>query len=168
MLRSVLAAVRRNAIASLALTVAVLALAGGAYATLRLPAGSVTNRAIANHTITPGKLNTSRAESFGGYVRDWAIVDSAGQVTASNREAGNGGPAGAPAGFYAIVWNSGKSTVDRIKRCVPEVTVQGSPAFSAPGAFATAVIDSASGVDVHTYSASGTAAPEGFYVVVVC
>jgi hypothetical protein len=44
MLRSVLAAVRRNVIASLALTLAVLALAGGAYATLRLPAGSVTNR----------------------------------------------------------------------------------------------------------------------------
>jgi hypothetical protein len=168
MLRSVVAAVRRNAIASLALTVAVLALAGGAYATLRLPAGSVTNRAIANHTITPGKLNTRAAGSFGGYVRDWASVNSAGQVTASNREAGNAAAPAAPDGAYGIVWHAGKSTLDQINRCLPEVTVQGSPAFSAPGAFATAVIDAANGVDVHTYSASGTAAPEGFYVVVVC
>jgi hypothetical protein len=168
MLTSVLAAVRRNAIASLALTLAVLALAGGAYAALRLPAGSVTNRTIANHTITPGKLNTSGAGSFGGYIRDWAAANSAGQVTASNREAGNAGAPGASAGFYAIVWHAGKSTLDRITRCLPEVTVQGSAAFSAPGAFATAVIDSGSGVDVHTYNASGTPAPEGFYVVVVC
>jgi hypothetical protein len=164
----VLAATRRNAVASVALTVAVLALAGGAYATFRLPAGSVTGRAIANHTITPGKLNLTAAHSFGGYVRDWAVVDSAGQVIASNREAGNAGAPAAVAGTYGIVWHAGKSTLDQIRGCLPEVTIQGSPAFAAPGGFATAVIDAGSGVVVHTYSSSGTAAPEGFYVVVVC
>jgi hypothetical protein len=165
-LTSALAALRRNAIASLALTLAVLALAGGAYAALRLPAGSVTNRAIANRTITPGKLNTRGTGSFGGYVRDWASVAAAGQIVASNREAGDGSAVAAQ-GQYAITWNAGKAGLDPIGRCVPEVTVQGSTASAAPGAFATAVPQGAA-IIVHTYSASGAQAPEPFYLVVIC
>jgi hypothetical protein len=167
MLRSVLAAMRRNAVASVALTVAVLALAGGAYAALRLPAGSVTNRAIANHTITPGKLNVTAAHSFGGYIRDWASVNSAGQVTASNRNAFNAAGNGPQAPTYSIGWFATRHLNDRIGRCVPEVTVQGSTAFSAPGGFATAV-PQANTIDVHTYNASGAATPEPFYLVVIC
>jgi hypothetical protein len=162
-----LAAVRRNAIASLALAVAVLALAGGAYATLRLPAGSVTNRAIANHTITPGKLNTSGARSFGGYVGDWASVNASGQVVASSRQTQNDG-ASAVNGLYAISWHpAGSTALDRIGRCVPEVTVQGSTAFPPPGGFATA-ITKGNAILVETYSASGVSTPESFYLTVIC
>jgi hypothetical protein len=168
MLTSVLGAVRRNALASVALAVAVLALAGGAYATLRLPAGSVTDRTIANHTITPGKLNVTAAHSFGAYIRDWASVNADGTIAASNRRAGNGAGGGPQSPFYAITWAATRQSSDPIGRCVPEVTVRGSTALSVPGAFATAVAGKGGFVTVHTYSASGVPTPEAFYVVVIC
>jgi hypothetical protein len=167
-MRTLFAHVRRNAVAYVALFVA---LGGTSYAAIRLPAGSVNNRVIANRTITPGKLNTSAAHSFGGYVRDWASVSAAGQVVASNRRAVNLS-ADAGAGAYGIAWVTGKAghSTDPIQRCVPEVTAQESLAISPPipGAFATAAIDRSGAVGVATYNASGVETPEPFYVVVVC
>jgi hypothetical protein len=61
---------RSNAIAYLALFVA---LGGTSYAAAYLPAGSVGNRQLRNHSITPDKL--SRTE-MGGYVRAWVSVNS--------------------------------------------------------------------------------------------
>jgi hypothetical protein len=72
---------RSNTIAYLALFVA---LGGTSYAAVNLPAGSVGNRQLKNHSITPNKLNPG---SIAGYVRDWAQIDPTGQITASQPRA---------------------------------------------------------------------------------
>lgn len=165
MLTSMLAAVRRNALSSLALTVAVLALAGGAYATSRLSANSVSTRQIVNHSITPAKLSYGQ-RTFGGYVRDWASVNATGTIAAGSPGAANGGSS-LPS--YAVYCHSGNK-VQRIGSCVPEVTAQGAPTSAgvqAPGAYATAIVAENS-VLIRTYSASGVQTPEAFYLTVTC
>lgn len=72
---------RNNAIAILALFIAV---GGTSYAALGIPAGSVGNRQLRNHSISPNKFQRS---SIAGYVRDWAQIDAAGKVTASRPRA---------------------------------------------------------------------------------
>jgi hypothetical protein len=72
---------RHNAIAYLALFVA---LGGTSYAAVNLPAGSVGNRQLRNHSISPIKLNRS---SIGGYVRYWARVSADGELIASRPRA---------------------------------------------------------------------------------
>ena len=69
--------IRRNAIALLALFVA---LGGTSYAAVNLPAGSVGNRQLKNHSVSPIKLDRG---SIAGYVRDWALIDENGQLVAS-------------------------------------------------------------------------------------
>jgi hypothetical protein len=73
--------VKTNAIAYLALFIA---LGGTSYAAFRLPAGSVGNRALKNHSVSAVKLDRS---SIAGYVRDWARIDSTGRITASRPRA---------------------------------------------------------------------------------
>jgi hypothetical protein len=73
--------VKSNAIAYLALFIA---LGGTSYAAIRLPANSVGNRALKNHSVSAVKLDRS---SIAGYVRDWARIDSNGRVTASRPKA---------------------------------------------------------------------------------
>ena len=63
--------IRSNAVAYVALFVA---LGGTSYAALKLPANSVGNRQIKNHSITPNKLDPSK---IGAVVRYWAVLDSA-------------------------------------------------------------------------------------------
>jgi hypothetical protein len=72
---------RSNAVAYLALFVA---LGGTSYAAFRLPAGSVGNRALKNHSISPIKF---QRDKIAGYVRDWATVDTAGHISASRPRA---------------------------------------------------------------------------------
>lgn len=76
-----LAHARANAIAYLSLFVA---LGGTSYAAVSLPAGSVGNRQLRNHSITPVKLDRS---AIGGYVREWARVSASGRLIASRPEA---------------------------------------------------------------------------------
>ena len=57
---------RSNVVAYVALFVA---LGGTSYAAVNLPAGSVGNRQLKNHSVTPIKLDPG---SIAGYVRDWA------------------------------------------------------------------------------------------------
>ncbi|MGI8428221.1 MAG: hypothetical protein ACR2OB_02720 [Solirubrobacteraceae bacterium] len=76
-----LAHARSNVIGYLALFVA---LGGTSYAAVNLPAGSVGNRQVRNHSITPIKFDRS---TIGGYVRYWAKIDSAGEITASRPRA---------------------------------------------------------------------------------
>jgi hypothetical protein len=166
MLAFVLAAIRRNALAALALAVAVLGLAGGAYATFRLPANSVSTGQIVNHSITPAKLRFTQ-KTFGGYVRDWAVVSANGTIAAANTQAGNfaGGTPGGP--VYAIAWSIGTST-QIIRNCVPEVTVEAPLAPGAqPGAYATAANDK-DAIVVRTYNAAGVPTSEPFYLTVTC
>ncbi len=75
--RKLLASLRQNTIALLALFVA---LGGTSYAAISLPRNSVGARQIRNHTITPDKLNAS---ATGGYVLDWAQIDHVGHVLSS-------------------------------------------------------------------------------------
>jgi hypothetical protein len=72
---------RSNVVAYVALFVA---LGGTSYAAVGLPAGSVGNRQLKNHSITPIKLDRG---SIAGYVRDWAQIDAAGQITSSDPHA---------------------------------------------------------------------------------
>ncbi len=72
---------RSNLVAYLALFVA---LGGTSYAAFRLPAGSVGTRQLKNYSISPIKFARSQ---IAGYVRDWATVDTAGQVAASRPHA---------------------------------------------------------------------------------
>ncbi len=87
--RKLLAYVRQNTIALLALFVA---LGGTSYAAINLPGNSVGARQIRNHTITPVKLNAS---ATGGYVLDWAQIDRNGHVFSSR-----------PKGATTPSWNS--------------------------------------------------------------
>lgn len=72
---------RSNVVAYVALFVA---LGGTSYAAANLPAGSVGNRQLKNHSISPIKFQRG---SIAGYVRDWAEVDQTGQVVASRPRA---------------------------------------------------------------------------------
>ena len=78
---------RSNVVAYLALFVA---LGGTSYAAISLPAGSVGNRQLKNHSISPIKFERG---SIAGYVRDWAEIDPSGQLVAS-RPAGASGRLG--------------------------------------------------------------------------
>ena len=68
---------RSNVVAYVALFVA---LGGTSYAAISLPAGSVGNRQLKNHSISPIKFERG---SIAGYVRDWAEIDPNGQLVAS-------------------------------------------------------------------------------------
>ena len=80
-MNKVLNHLRNNVVAYVALFVA---LGGTSYAAVNLPAGSVGNRQLKNHSISPIKFERG---SIAGYVRDWAQIDAAGQIIASDPEA---------------------------------------------------------------------------------
>jgi hypothetical protein len=84
----ILGHIKSNVIAYLALFVA---LGGTSYAAIKIPAGSVGNRQLKNHSVSPIKLQTS---SIAGYVRAWAQIDSAGTIVASRPRA------------HLVTWNS--------------------------------------------------------------
>src|ERR1700761_3328619 len=69
--------IKSNVVAYIALFVA---LGGTSYAAVRLPAGSVGNRQLKNHSVTPIKFSQS---PIAGYVRAWAEIGSQGQILAS-------------------------------------------------------------------------------------
>jgi len=69
---------RSNLVAYLALFVA---LGGTSYAAVNLPTGSVGNRQIKNHSITPIKFDPSRIK---GSLRYWAVIDGNGRVLESS------------------------------------------------------------------------------------
>jgi len=68
---------RRNAIALTALGCSLLALAGGTYAAVSLPAGSVGTRQLRNGSVTPSKLDR---RLLGGSIRAWANVNTSYQL----------------------------------------------------------------------------------------
>jgi hypothetical protein len=72
---------RSNLVAYLALFVA---LGGTSYAALKIPAGSVGNRALKNHSITPIKFDRTQ---IAGYVRYWAVIGSGGEILGSRPRA---------------------------------------------------------------------------------
>ena len=97
---------KQNVVAYLALFVA---LGGTSYAAIRLPTGSVGNRQIRNHSITPIKFDRN---TIGGYVRMWARVSADGKVLASRPRATvvNWFPAGSQFLGGKLHWNTGVSS----------------------------------------------------------
>jgi len=152
---------RSNAIAYAALCLSTLALAGGAYAAMSLPANSVGARQIRNHSIDPVKWNP---RTIGGSVHHWAQVDAQGKiVSSSSRAKDNGIP---PDGGYLISWSDTFSA-----RCIPIVTVLGPSAIlGAASGFANARVVGGhpTRVLVTTYNPQGMPTPAAFSVVVVC
>ena len=93
-MRKLVLHIRHNTVAYLALFVA---LGGTSFAAVE----------IANHSITPVKLNR---QLFGGYVRAWASVAASGRVIASTGGVKVGVQTSAPAGDYAIHWRTTPTT----------------------------------------------------------
>ena len=79
---------KSNLIAYIALFIA---LGGTSYAAIRIPGGSVGNRQLKNHSVSPIKLERS---SIAGYMRDWVQINSQGQITGSRP------------GAHLITWRS--------------------------------------------------------------
>lgn len=104
---------RANAVAYLALFVA---LGGTSYAAINVPAGSVGNRQLKNHSITPLKLDPNR---IAGSVRHWVHVSATGRILASS------GPVhvSASAGAYQVTWKDAYWGDRYASRCMPVVTV---------------------------------------------
>jgi hypothetical protein len=73
----ILGHVKGNAVAYVALFVA---LGGTSYAAISIPAGSVGNRQLKNHSVIPIKLDTT---NFAGYMRDYVQITSQGKIAAS-------------------------------------------------------------------------------------
>jgi hypothetical protein len=167
----ILGHVQGNVIAYLALFIA---LGGSSYAAVNLPAGSVGERQLRNHSIDPVKLNP---KFIAGSVRAWAIVGSGGKVIA-----GGGGPrvtADAPyPGAYEVRWSTRFNP-----RCATTATVDSShspttqtvvvPGNSSVPITAGYVVSYSSGgkpsaTFANTFNAQGQLTPLGFDVAVVC
>jgi hypothetical protein len=159
--------IRHNAIALLALFVA---LGGTSYAALNIPAGSigtselhngaVTNKKLANASVTPAKFD---GRAIGGSVRHWAHVSQLGQILGGGKGArASGGP------IYQVSWGDRFSS-----RCAALVTPAGN-AGASPIADTTGVAVIQPGtargstvVNVTTY-VGGTATAAPFYIAVIC
>lgn len=145
----ILAYLRSNAIALLALFVA---LGGTSYAAYSLPAGSVGARILRNHSITPVKLDPRFTAAF---VRDWAVIDGNGHVMASHPRARTFGFGGT--GMGTVTWRQrprsgcfGLATVNDVSPGFAQV-------FGNPGQ-----------LGVQTYGLSGRLAPATVAVAVLC
>lgn len=172
---------RRHVIAYLALVVGLLSMGGAAYASFKIPNGSVGERQIKNHVIDPVKWDQAYVT---GFVRRWATISPSGGLlsTAPNGQATRLGP-----GQYVVTWGDAFASW-----CAPEATVIGGsatrPATGTTGptgptgatgtasngvapAYAEARIIQRSGestlVAVQTFS-HGRAADEPVSVAVIC
>jgi hypothetical protein len=161
-----LAHVRHNAVAYLALFVA---LGGTSYAAFSLPAnsvgtqqlrrGAVTNTKLANGSVTPAKLDSAE---INGSIAMWARVSAAGVVVSSRPRARTVG--------WNSVFHSGKISWGRAipTGCFSLATVDG----LGSGGFATvATLNQPrppAFVVVATFSTTGQSAAEPVNVAVIC
>jgi hypothetical protein len=162
-MRHVLAHLRANAIAYLALFVA---LGGTGYAATRLPAGSVGARQIKNHVIQPVKLDR---RLIGGTVRMWASVSAAGKVLAGGAGMAVSQVSGVPGDYVANPRKGSKLAVPR--KCSAVASVDQNP-DEVPGYAEADVSTFPSGVPwqlfVSTYAPDGHRESLPFDVVVIC
>ncbi|MBV9713881.1 MAG: hypothetical protein JOZ64_00760 [Solirubrobacterales bacterium] len=163
--------IRANAIAYLALFVA---LGGTGYAAYSLPAASVGERQLKNHSIDPVKFDP---KFIAGTVRAWAVVASNGRVVA-----GGGGPkvsADAPyPGAFEVRWGARFPSVCGTTGSIDsshsptteQIPVPGNAAASFSAGYATAYSSGGrpSATFVYTYDQRGQLTPLGFDVVVIC
>jgi hypothetical protein len=160
--------VRRNAVAYLALFVALggtsyaaVRLAPGSVGTVQLRNGSVTGKKLANATVTPRKLDP---RVIGGSVRHWAQIGANGAVEGSS---GKLHVSGIPAqGGYVVSWSDTFSN-----QCAAIATPAGSPLILGPSSgYANTHLAGAhpTEVFVDTYNAQGQPSPAAFSVAVIC
>ncbi len=160
----VISHVRANTVAYLALFVA---LGGTSYAASNLPANSVGNRQIRNHSIDPDKLNPRYIR---GSIRIWASVAASGRAVAGGRGV-KVVPQGSVAGDY-LISPSTRSSIATPRRCAAVASVD--DRSSVPG-YADAAVAVASRTQrprwqivVNTYSSAGTPASLPFDFAVLC
>ncbi len=105
---------RRHVIAYLALTCALLSMGGAAYASFKIPNGSVGERQIKNHVIDPVKWDTTYVT---GFIRRWATISPSGAILST---APNGQSERLSTGQYVVTWGDAFGGW-----CAPEATVIG-------------------------------------------
>jgi hypothetical protein len=121
MLQKLVLHARGHAIAYLALTCALLALGGAAYAAIQIPPGSVGERQLKNHVIDPVKWDTAYVT---GFVRRWATVGANGAI-ASTSPGGQSTRTGT--GTVVVTWGDAFAGW-----CAPLVNVIGGSATRPP------------------------------------
>jgi hypothetical protein len=180
MARNLVEHVRRHAIAYLALACGLLSMGGAAYASFRIPNGSVGERQLKNHVIDPVKWDQAYVT---GFVRRWATIGPSGAIlsTAPHGQSERLGP-----GQYVVTWGDAFGGW-----CAPLATVIGGSATrpktgttgptgptgttgptGSSGAYADARVVTRSGestlVAIATYNATGQPADEPVSVGIVC
>jgi len=98
MTRNLVEHARRHVIAYLALAVGLLSMGGAAYASFRIPNGSVGDRQIKNHVIDPVKWDTIYVT---GFVRRWATISASGGLLST---APHGQAERLSTGQYVVTW----------------------------------------------------------------
>jgi hypothetical protein len=160
-MRKALNHLQHNVVAYIALFVA---LGGTSYAAINLPAGSVGNRQLKNHSITPVKLDR---RYINGTVRAWAEVNANGKVASSSSKVtvklgiGAQGP-----GFYLVSWSGVTPPTNR--GCFSLAGING---LGGAGSIQTSLGGTNArnrSVFVHTYGAQGQFLAQPFYVAVIC
>lgn len=150
-----LAYIRANAIALCALFIA---LGGTSYAAIAIPAGSVGNRQLKNHSVTPVKLDGGRTA---GYVADWAQIGDNGVLLEARprgaRILGWNGTPNSPGIGGSIQWKNRLSNT-----CIPMVSVD------QPSADAVPVSANLNGPVNRPYVSIHEVAPRTVNVAVIC
>jgi hypothetical protein len=184
MTRNLVEHARRHTIAYLALACGLLSMGGAAYASFRIPNGSVGERQLKNHVIDPVKWDNAYVT---GFVRRWATLSPSGALlsTAPNGQAERLGP-----GQYVVTWGDAfggwcapLATVIGGSATRPATTTgptgptgptgtSGATGASSNGAYATARIVTRSGestlVALQTYNAAGQPADQPVSLGVIC
>jgi hypothetical protein len=157
-MRRLLAHVRSNAIAYLALFIA---LGGTGYAAMNLPANSVGTKQIRNGSIQPAKLDR---KLIAGSVRAWALVSASGRVLAGEGQPTvQLGTGPGSTGRYFVTWKTAPMV-----RCAAIGTVAADNGV--PG-FVLASVEgrpSRTTVEVEVYNAQGQDAALPFSIAVLC
>jgi hypothetical protein len=117
MARNLVEHARRHVIAYLALVCGLLSMGGAAYASFRIPNGSVGERQLKNHVIDPVKWDTVYVT---GFVRRWATLSASGGILST---APGGQSERLSAGQYVVTWGDAFGAW-----CAPEATVIGGSA----------------------------------------
>ena len=149
---------KQNLVAYLALFVA---LGGTSYAAMLIPAGSVGNRQLKNHSVSPVKLDGGKTA---GYVLDWAQIAAAGIIGSSR-----------PRGARLLRWDATPNSPfpggsiawpNKIPNaCFPIVSASGEPSSGPRPASVSAELEGPLKRDFVTIQESG---PTSLNVAVIC
>jgi len=156
-----LAYARRNAIALLALFIA---LGGTGYAAANLPAGSVGKQQLQNHAIDPVKLNPT---TIGASIRAWANVawDGAWRVQASSKDI----RITRIALGEVVSWKHTRFARNCMASVTPERNVPLPGGSSSAEGYVTTSFDAPDGhLEIDGMSPSGSHQVQGFSVLIVC